>query len=107
MLRQVGEKNIRPTVFNGTTDLNNPPVFETTSKRRGGLDLGYETDWRRFNKLDTLQRPGVSEREFYGLFAKCDVCNLVMTRLVFPNHCCRPLGEDGVELTDVDEVNED
>ena len=65
--------------------------------------LGYETDWRRFNKLDTLERPGISEREFFGLFAKCDACNLVMTRLAFPDHCCRPLGEDGVELTDVDE----
>ena len=92
----------RQTVINGITDLNNPPVFETTVKH-GGVDLGYETDWRRFNKLDSLQRPGLSEREFYGLFAKCDACNLVMTRLVFPNHCCRPLGEDGEELTDVDE----
>ena len=92
----------RPTVSNGITDLNYPPVFETTVKH-GGVDLGYKTDWRRFNKLDSLQRPGVSEREFYGLFAKCDACNLVMTRLVFPNHCCRPLGEDGEELTDVDE----
>ena len=92
----------RSTVFNGITDLNNPLNYKTTVKH-GGVDLGYETDWRRFNKLDTLQRPGVSEREFYGLFAKCDACNLVMTRLVFPDHCCRPLGEDGVELTDVDE----
>lgn len=92
----------RPTIFNGITDLNNTPVFGTTVKH-GGVDLGYETDWRRFNKLDTLERPGVSEREFYGLFTKCDACNLVMTRQVFPNHCCRPLGEDGVELTDVDE----
>jgi hypothetical protein len=67
------------------------------------MDLGYETDWRRFSKLDTLERPGVSEKEFYGLFAKCDACNLVMTRQVFPDHCCRSLGEDGLELTDVDE----
>lgn len=91
----------RPTVFNGITDLNNPPVFETTVTQ--GVDLGYETDWRRFNKLDRLERPGVSERDFYGLFAKCDACSLVMTRQVFPNHCCRPLGEDGLELTDVDD----
>ena len=89
------------TVFNGITDLNNPPVFETIVKH--GVDLGYETDWRRFNKLDSLQRPGLGEREFYGLFAKCDACSLVMTRQAFPDHCCRPLGEDGLELTDVDE----
>lgn len=92
----------RPTVCNGITDLNNPAIFGTTVKH-GGVDLGYETDWRRFNKLDTMERPGVSEREFYGLFAKCDACNLVMTRIAFPDHCCRPLGEDGAELTDVDE----
>ena len=92
----------RPTVFNVITDLNNPTVSDTAVKH-GRVDLGYETDWRRFNKLDRLERPGVSEREFYGLFAKCDACNLVMTRLVFPDHCCRPVGDDGVELTDVDE----
>ena len=91
-----------PTVFNVITYLNNPTVFDTAVKH-GHVDLGYETDWRRFNKLDRLERPGVGEREFYGLFAKCDACNLVMTRLVFPDHCCRPVGDDGVELTDVDE----
>jgi hypothetical protein len=92
----------RPTVFNGIADLNNPPTFEATVKCEG-VDLGYETDWRRFNKLDTLERPGVSEKEFYGLFAKCDACSLVMTRQAFPDHSCRSLGEDGLELTDVDE----
>lgn len=58
------------------------------------------------NKLDTFERPGVSERDFYGLFAKCAACSLVtgMTRQVFPDHCCRSLGEDGMELTDVDVV---
>lgn len=77
-------------------------MFETTVKN-GGVDLGYETDWRRFNKLDRLERPGVSEKDFYGLFAKCEACSLIMTRQAFPDHCCRPLGEDGLELTDVDE----
>ena len=93
-----------PTVFfsNGTADLDDAPLFETRARPRG-MDLGYETDWRRFTKLDTLERPGVSEQEFYGLFAKCDVCSLVMTCQVFPSHYCRVLGEDGLELTDVDE----
>jgi hypothetical protein len=94
----------RPTVFffNDTADLDDAPPFETRVRPRG-MDLGYETDWRRFNKLDRLERPGLSEREFYGLFVKCDACGLVMTRLVFPGHYCRVLGEDGLELTDVDE----
>ena len=65
--------------------------------------MGYETDWQRFGKLDTLERLGVSEREFYGLFTQCDMCSLIMTCQVFLDHCCRSLGEDGLELTDVNE----
>ena len=104
MLRQVGKNITCATVFNGISDLNNPDIFETdTTVKPRGVDLGYETDWRRLNKLDRMERPGVSEREFYGLFAKCEACGLVMARLVFPDHYCRPLGEDGSELTDVDE----
>jgi hypothetical protein len=105
MLRQVGKNIPCATVFNVISDLNNPHIFETdTTVKPRGVDLGYETDWRRFNKLDRFERPGVSESEFYGLFAKCEACGLVMARLVFPVHYCRPLGEDGTELTDVDEV---
>jgi hypothetical protein len=104
MLRLAGKNIPCATVFNGILDLNNPDIFETdTTDKPRGVDLGYETDWRRFNKLDRTERPGVSEREFYGLFVKCDACGLVMTHLVFPDHYCRPLGEDGTELTDVDE----
>jgi hypothetical protein len=67
------------------------------------VDLGYETDWRRIVKLDRLDRPGLSELEFFGLFAKCDVCNLVMARQVFSCHCCILQTEDSLELTDVEE----
>ena len=81
-------------------DLSNVPILDDTRVGTGGVDLGYETDWRRFNKLDRLERPGLTEVEFFGLFAKCDACGLVMTRQVFPVHYCRRLGEDGLELTD-------
>ena len=67
------------------------------------VDLGYETDWRRIVKLDRLDRPGLSELEFFGLFAKCDVCKLVMARQVFSCHYCVLQTEDGLELTDVEE----
>lgn len=40
------------------------------------VNLGYETDWRKIVKLDRLDRPGLSELEFFGLFAKCDVCSV-------------------------------
>ena len=67
------------------------------------MDLGYETDWRRIVKLDCMDRPGLSEREFFGLFAKCDVCKLVTARQAFLCHRCVLQTEDCWELTDVEE----
>jgi hypothetical protein len=81
-------------------DLNEAPPLDDVRVGAGGVDLGYETDWRRFNKLDRLEQPGLTEVEFFGLFAKCEACGLVMTRQVFPVHHCRQFGEDGLELTD-------
>jgi hypothetical protein len=52
------------------------------------VDLGYRTDWRKILKLDCMDRPGLSEREFFGLFAKCNVCNLVMACQSFSLHYC-------------------
>ena len=78
----------------GITDLDNAPVAI------GGVNLAYQTDWRKIVKLDCLDRPGLTEKEFFGLFAKCDVCGLVMAQQVFPSHYCSPFGEDGLELTD-------
>jgi hypothetical protein len=78
------------------TDLTEAPLLD----RR--VDLEYETDWRRVIKLDSLDRPGLREVEFFGLFVKCDACELVMTRQVFPRHYCSPLEKDGSELTDED-----
>ena len=66
----------------------------------GGVDLEYETDWRKAIKLNCMDRPGLREVEFFGLFVKCDVCELVMTRQVFHRHHCRLPGEDSEELTD-------
>ena len=66
-------------------------------------DVGYETEWRKIVKLDCLDQPGLSELEFFGLFAKCDVCKLVMACQVFSFHYCAPQTEGGLELTDVEE----
>ncbi|KAF8227643.1 hypothetical protein L208DRAFT_1295668, partial [Tricholoma matsutake] len=33
------------------------------------MDLGYETDWHKFLKLDSMDRPGLMEVEFFSLFA--------------------------------------
>ena len=80
------------------TDLNSVPPLGVTA-----VDWHYETDWRKIVRLDRLERPGLSEKEFFGLFAKCEVCGLVVARLVFHYHSCSPIGEDGLELTDCEE----
>ena len=80
------------------TDLNELLPLGTTV-----VDVQYETDWRKIVRLNRLERPGLSEKEFFGLFAKCDACELVMAHLVFHHHHCEPLGEDGLELTDCEE----
>ena len=66
------------------------------------VDLGYETDFRKIIKLDRLNRPGLSELDFFGLFAKCSVCELVMARVAFSAHYCEQQTEDDMELTDVE-----
>ena len=53
------------------TDLNELPPLGTTV-----VDMQYETDWRKIVRLDCLERPGLSEKEFFSLFAKCDACKL-------------------------------
>ncbi|KAF8219149.1 hypothetical protein L208DRAFT_1342926, partial [Tricholoma matsutake] len=68
------------------------------------VDLGYETDWRKFSKLGSMDRPGLMEVEFFGLFAKCEVCLLITTRQAFrSHHCSLPRddeSEDDSELTE-------
>jgi len=50
-----------------------------------------------------MDRPGLSELEFFGLFVKCDVCKLVTARQAFFSHHCILQTEDGGELTDIEE----
>jgi hypothetical protein len=64
------------------------------------VDLSVRTDWRRFVKLDCMDRPGLTEEEFLGLFVKCDACALITTHLMFHKHWCRPQRGDDLDLTD-------
>ena len=68
------------------------------------VDLGYETDWHKFSKLESMDRPGLMEVEFLGLFAKCERCLLVtMCQAFRSHHCSLPRedeSEDDSELTD-------
>jgi hypothetical protein len=79
-------------------DLNAPPPLGITA-----MDLQHKTDWRKMVRLECLESPGLSERDFIGLFARCDACGKIAARLVFDYHDCRPLGVDGLELTDCEE----
>jgi hypothetical protein len=44
------------------------------------------TKWTKFSKLDRMKKPGLSEAEFWGLFVKCDNCQMITTREVFRYH---------------------
>jgi hypothetical protein len=69
-----------------SADLENP--FPTPDLE--GKDLSRQTDWQKFVKLNCMDRPGITEDEFCGLFIKCDTCELITTHLMFRNHHCDP-----------------
>jgi hypothetical protein len=50
-------------------------------------------------RLDASINPGLTEAEFYDLFAKCHRCGLVMTRRVFQTHEC--IMDDEAEVVDL------
>lgn len=58
-------------------------------------------------KLDAMDRPGLTEADFFGLFVKCEGCQLVMTRQVFValKHRCVPMMVDNIKLADMEEKN--
>ncbi|KAF8221851.1 hypothetical protein L208DRAFT_1325794, partial [Tricholoma matsutake] len=64
------------------------------------MDLGYETDWHKFLKLDSMDRPGLMEVKFFSLFAKCKACLLITMCQAFHSHYCTLQREDDLELTD-------
>lgn len=40
---------------------------------------------KKFDKIGCM-KPGMSEEEFWGLFAKCDICQAITTQDVFRYH---------------------
>lgn len=54
-----------------------------------------------------MDRPGLTEADFFGLFVKCEGCQLVMTRQVFValKHRCVPMMVDNIKLADMEEKN--
>lgn len=66
------------------------------------------TKWTKFNKLDRMRKPGLSEAEFWGLFVKCDNCQKITTREVFRYHLedCEGHQHEGDTDTDTDTESE-
>ena len=66
------------------TDLTNV----TKAVPRRAHRSNRRTDWRRFQDLDAMVRPGLTEQEFRNLFTKCAGCGLITTHQVFSFHVC-------------------
>ncbi|KAF8310138.1 hypothetical protein F5887DRAFT_931233 [Amanita rubescens] len=49
-------------------------------------NLSRRTDWRKMQKLDSLDRPGLTEEQFMGLFVQCDACGLITMHQIFDDH---------------------
>jgi hypothetical protein len=54
-------------------------------------DDDYATDCCKFIKLDLMDHPGLSQKEFFGLFVTCNACRFVITHQMFHKHCCNPV----------------
>jgi hypothetical protein len=68
-----------------------------------GRDLSRRTDWRKIVKLDCIDRPGLTEDKFWGLFVKCNACGLITKHLMFHSHHCN---QDELDLTDWEDWHE-
>jgi hypothetical protein len=60
------------------------------------------TKWTKFDKLDRMRKPGLTEAEFRGLFVKCEICQKITTRVVFKYHLEDCEGHQGDTDTDTD-----
>jgi len=57
-----------------------------------------QTKWKKIDKIGRMRKPGLSEEEFWGLFAKSDICQAITTQDVFRYH---------LEACQMDEAAED
>ena len=67
------------------------------------------TKWAKFNKLDQMKKPGLSEVEFWGLFVKCDNCQRITTPKVFRYHLedCEGYQHEGLGDTDTSKTEQE
>jgi hypothetical protein len=69
-----------------------------------------QTKWKKFDNIGRMRKPGLSQEEFWGLFAKCDICQAITTRDVFRYHLeacqCQLEGDAATEDTVTDSEEE-
>jgi hypothetical protein len=61
---------------------------------------------KKYDKIGRMRKPGLSEGEFYGLFAKCDIFQAITTRDVFRYHLEACPKETAAEDTVTEEESE-
>lgn len=62
-----------------------------------------ETKWKKIDKIGRMRSPGLSEADFLGLFARCDICQAITTRDVFRYHLEVCEGDVSAEDTEIEE----
>jgi hypothetical protein len=65
-----------------------------------------QTKWKKFDKIGRMRKPGLSEEEFMGLFAKCDICQAITTQDVFRYHLEVCQGGAAAEDTETEEESD-
>jgi hypothetical protein len=53
-----------------------------------------------------MRKPGLSEEEFWGLFARCDICQAITTQDVFRYHLETCQADTTAEDTETEEESE-
>ena len=81
-----------------------PDLADFDDSRARVIQVPKETKWNKFDKIGRMRSPGLSEAEFLGLFAKCDICQAITTRDVFRYHLevCEGDSRDVVSAEDTD-----
>jgi hypothetical protein len=86
--------------FESRTPTRHPSRASTT----GHNLITRRYNLRRFDRLDALHKPGITEDEFLLMFVKCAYCALVMTRNAYFAHECDEVVRADEETEEDEEV---
>ena len=90
--------------YNLSRDKNWHPLLDLTDF--DSIIIPRQTKWRKFDKIGHMRKPGLLKEEFWGLFAKCDICQAIMTQDVFRYHLEACQGDAAAKDTVTEEESE-